>query len=294
MAIAIECVVDARAAVGESPFWDAATGLLWWVDIPAGRVHCHDPAGADSSRDFGEAVGCLAPRERGGLLLATRSGFHGFDPRSGEREVIADPEADLPDSRFNDGATDPRGRLWAGTTSERGDGEARGRFYRLDPDFGVTPHFDRFYMTNGLAFTPDGTRMFFSDSAPQVRTLWCCDYDPDSGVPGEPQPFFDIRAVAGRPDGGTIDADGCYWMAGVGGWQLLRLTPAGAIDRVVDMPVERPTKPMFGGRDLDVLYVTSSALGITPGTEARQPQAGGLFAVTGLGTNGVPQKRFAG
>ncbi len=294
MAVAIECVVDARAEVGESPFWDHRAGLLWWVDIPAGLVHCHDPAGGNRTWEWGEAVGCLAPRERGGLLLATRSGFHCFDPDSGERKAIADPEADLPDSRFNDGATDPRGRLWAGTTSERGDGEARGRFYRLDPDFSVTMHFDRYYMTNGLAFAPGGERLYFSDSAPQVRTLWRCDYDPDSGEAGVPRPFFDTRPFAGRPDGGTVDADGCYWMAGVGGWQLLRLTPDGEVDRVIDLPVERPTKPMFGGRDLDVLYVTSSARGITPGTESRQPQAGGLFAVTGLGATGVAQKRFAG
>ncbi len=294
MPVAIDCIVDSRAEVGESPFWDHRDGLLWWVDIPAGRVHCHDPAGANRSWEWGEAVGCLAVREAGGLLLATRSGFHRFDPESGERRAIADPEADLPDSRFNDGATDPRGRFWAGTTSERADGLARGRFYRLDPDDRVTTHFEQVHLTNGLAFSPGGERMYFSDSAPAVRILCCCDYDPDSGEPGGPRLFFDTRAVAGRPDGGTVDADGCYWMAGVGGWQLLRLTPAGEIDRVVDMPVERPTKPMFGGRDLDVLYVTSSALGITPGTESRQPQAGGLFAVTGLGATGVAQKRFAG
>ncbi len=294
MPLAIDCIVDSRSGVGESPFWDHRAGLLWWVDIPAGLVHCHDPAGDDRSWKWGEAVGCLAVREAGGLLLATRSGFHCFDPDSGAREAIADPEAELPDSRFNDGATDPCGRLWAGTMSERGDGVPRGRFYRLDPDFRVSAHLDRYHMTNGLAFAPDGARMYFSDSAPEIRMLWCCNYDPDSGEAGDPQPFFDTRSVAGRPDGGAVDADGCYWMAGVGGWQLLRLTPDGEIDRVIEMPVERPTKPAFGGRDLDVLYVTSSAHGITHGTESRQPQAGGLFAVTGLGATGVAQKRFAG
>jgi sugar lactone lactonase YvrE len=98
--------------------------------------------------------------------------------------------------------------------------------------------------------------------------------------------------VEGRPDGGTVDADGCYWMAGVGGWQLLRLTPKGAIDRLVDLPVERPSKPMFGGSKLDTLYVTSIGTGLTPGTETRQLQAGGLFAVTHLGVTGIPQTRF--
>jgi L-arabinonolactonase len=98
--------------------------------------------------------------------------------------------------------------------------------------------------------------------------------------------------VAGRPDGGTVDADGCYWMAGVGGAQLVRLTPRGHIDRIIALPVERPTRPAFGGCDLDVLFVTSIGAGATPGQ--RQAGAGGLLALTGLGVQGVPEVRFRG
>ena len=153
---------------------------------------------------------------------------------------------------------------------------------------------DEVYTTNGLAFSPDGRTMYLSDSNPSVQTIWACDYDPDTGEPSNRRVFFDARAVAGRPDGGTVDADGCYWMAGVSGWQLVRLTPRGEIDRIVEMPVERPTKPMFGGTNLDTLYVTTIGSKLTPGTETKQPQAGGLFAVRGLGITGVPQVRFAG
>jgi len=172
--------------------------------------------------------------------------------------------------------------------------EPAGAFYRLDPDHKVTRWRGGIYTTNGLAFAPDGRTMYFSDSNPEVRTIWACDYDLAAGEPGEPRVFFDTRAVAGRPDGGTVDAEGCYWMAGVSGWQLVRITPRGEVDRIVEMPVERPSKPMFGGPDLDILYVTSISVGLTAGTEAKQPQAGGLFAVTGLGVKGVAQARFAG
>ena len=294
MAVRIECVLDCRAQVGESPFWDDRAQCLWWVDIPAGLIHRYDPTNGNSSWNRDEPVGCLAVCESGGLLIATRSGFHRFDPDTGQGSAIMDPERDCPASRFNDGVTDPRGRFWAGTTDESAGDEARGRFYRLDTDGRVTSFFDRYYMTNGLAFSPAGRVMYFSDSAPGVRKLWRCDYDPDAGMPGPPELFFDTAEVRGRPDGGTVDAEGCYWMAGVGGWQLLRLTPSGKIDRIVDLPVERPTKPMFGGSELDVLYLTTSAKGITPGSEGEQPRAGGLFALTGLGVCGVPQKRFAG
>ena len=291
----ITCVVDSRSQVGEGAVWDVAEQALFWVDIPAGRLYRFDPAtGENRAFDMGEPIGCLALRERGGAVVALKSGFWFYDFETGGKTPIQDPEADKPQNRFNDGATDPRGRLWAGTMREGQPPAADGAFYRLDPDLEVSRWWGGIWTTNGLAFSPDGRTMYLSDSNPDVRTIWASDYDLDSGTPGERRLFFDTRAVAGRPDGGTVDADGCYWMAGVSGWQLVRLTPDGRIDRIVDMPIERPSKPMFGGAGLDVLYVTSLGVGLTPGSEPRQPQAGGLFAVTGLGVNGVPQTRFAG
>jgi sugar lactone lactonase YvrE len=292
--IRIERVGQVTARVGEGAVWDAEDGALWWVDIPAGLIHRYDPSGPERSWQIGEAVGCLAHRQSGGLVLATRSGFHLFDPETGARQPIADPEADRPDGRFNDGATDPRGRFWAGTMKDRGEPGPVSGFWRLDADHGVTRGASGFWTTNGLAFSPDGRTMYFSDSHPSVRMIWRAAYDVETGTHGPPEPFFDTRAVAGRPDGATVDADGCYWMAGVGGWQLVRITPAGVVDRIVEMPVERPSRPMWGGARLDTLYVTSLGVGLTTGTESRQPDAGGLFAVTGLGTTGLPQTRFAG
>ena len=292
--VAIECVVPSRSQVGEGAVWDAEDAALWWVDIKAGLIHRHDPAsGANEVYDFGEPVGCLARRDAGGLIVAARTGFHFYDPQTGARRSLADPEAHLPGNRFNDGTTDPRGRFWAGTMKDDGGPPARqGQFYRCDPDGRVTAHFDKLFTTNGSAFSPDGRTMYFSDSNPDVRTIWACDYDPDTGTPTGRRVFFDTGQVAGRPDGGTVDADGCYWMAGVGGWQVVRITPHGEVDRIIEMPVERPTKPMFGGADLDILFVTS--IGAGADGDARQPEAGSLFAITGLGATGVAQARFAG
>ena len=296
MSVSIECVVDVRARTGEGAFWDVERQRLWWVDIPAGLVQCFDPSTCDNQQwDFGEPVGCLAPSIKGDLILATRSGFWRFDPETGRKTALHDPEADRPANRFNDGATDPKGRLWAGTMKDDG-GEpaADGAFYRLDPDLTSSLWVDGIFTTNGLAFSPDGRTLYSADSNRSVQTIWAADYDLETGEAGQRRPFFDAREVAGRPDGGTVDADGCYWMAGVGGWQLVRLTPAGEIDRIIDLPVERPSKPMFGGPNLDVLFVTSIGTGLTPGTEERQPNAGGLFAITGLGVSGLPQTRFGG
>jgi L-arabinonolactonase len=284
----ITCVFEAGAEVGEGALWDVLEQALFWVDIPKGRLHRFDPAsGVNRTWEMGEPIGCLALRERGGAVVTLQSGFHLFDFATAAKTRLIDPEADRPHNRFNDGATDRQGRFWAGTM-RTGEPAAEGAFYRLDPDHSCNRWQDGIHTTNGLAFSPDGRTMYCSDSNPQVRTIWACDYDPATGAPGERRVFFDTRAVAGRPDGGTVDADGCYWMAGVGGSQLVRLTPAGRIDRIVALPVERPTRPAFGGSDLDVLFVTSIGAGTT------QPQAGGIFALTGLGVQGVPEVRFGG
>lgn len=295
MTLKIECVAPTRSQIGEGPVWDDGAQVLWWVDIPAGYIHRYSPAtGENETFEFREPVGCLAVREAGGLVLAAKSGFWFFDPETGERQAIGNPEADKPGNRFNDGTTDMQGRFWAGTMKDGGEPERSGAFYRLDPDLSVTRWRDGFFTTNGSAFSPDGRRMYFSDSNKAVRTIWSADYDTETGTPSEPDVFFDTHSVTGRPDGGTVDAEGCYWQAGIDGWQLYRISPTGEVLQTIDVPIERPSKPTFGGETLGVLFVTSLGIGLAPGTEARQPEAGSLFAITGLGIKGVPQARFAG
>jgi sugar lactone lactonase YvrE len=293
--MAVVLARDVRAAVGEGLLWDAEERALFWVDIPRGRLHRFDPeTGAARHWDLGEPVGCAFLRRAGGMVVALRSGLALFDLETGAATPLLAPEPDRPANRPNDGTIDPRGRLWLGTMKTDPPAEPTGAFYRIDPDRSWRRLLDGFYTTNGLAFAPDGRTLYLSDSHPSVRRIWAFDHDPATGAIANRRLFFDTRAVAGRPDGATVDAEGCYWMAGVGGWQLVRLTPQGRVDRIVPLPVERPSRPAFGGPRLDVLYVTSIGIGLAPGSEPRQPWAGALLAVHGLGVCGLPMPRFAG
>jgi L-arabinonolactonase len=289
-----DCILDARAAVGEGAVWCEREQVLWWVDIEACALYRFDPAaGQNQAWSMPCRIGCFALRERGGLVVALENGFHLFDPGAGTLEAIVDPEADKPGNRFNDGTTDSKGRFVAGTMP-MGPREPVAALYRLSPDQHCEQLFGGLIVTNGCAFSPDGRTLYFSDSEPSIRTIWSCDYDPDGGAVTGRRVFVDTHGLAGRPDGGTIDADGCYWMAGVGGWQLVRFTPAGKVDQIIDMPVEKPTKIAFGGPSFDVIYVTSIGTGLTPGSEPRQQLAGGIFALQVPSVQGLPHSRFAG
>ena len=293
MAISIEALDTPVCRLGEGAVWDVAEQALYYVDILGQEIRRFDPAtGAERRWSALEPVGCLALRRSGGAVVGLQTGLFAFDFATGAATLLVAPEADRPGNRFNDATVDPRGRWWAGTVGMPAPVAGAAAFYRFDPDLSCTRMIDGFTTTNGLAFSPDGRTMYFSDSFPTIQTIWACDYDADAGVPSNRRVFFDTGAVRGRPDGAAVDSDGCYWMAGVGGWQLVRLTPVGAIDRIVELPVERPSRPCFGGPGLDTLFVTSIAVDTTPGTD--QPLAGRVLAIDGLGVQGVAPPRFAG
>lgn len=285
LSIAIECILDVKATLGEGAVWDTEKGVLWWVDIAAPSLsRFHPKTDKHETWLMPSAIGCVAPRRSGGAVVGLEEGWCAFDPINGSISVINDMAPGLATHRFNDGAVDPSGRFLAGTMPKTGPRDAAsgeqgdGSLFCLDVDGSCRKIFDGLYIQNGLAFSPDGKRMYLSDSYKPIRTIWAFDYDLESGTPSNRRIFFDTHAVAGRPDGAAMDAEGCYWMAGVDGWEIVRLTPKGTIDRVIPVPVEKPTCLAFGGPRLEQLFITSMGAGlITPGTEDRQPQAGGVF-----------------
>jgi len=284
----IEHVLAAQNELGEGPLWDYREQALYWVDLLQGRLFRLHPASGQLERfEVGLPIGCLALRAAGGLAMATRDGFALWDPATRELRLVADPEANRPDNRFNDGAVDPQGRFWAGTM---GKGPV-GSLYRLDPDGSVHQMETGVTTSNGIGWSPDGRAMYYTDSP--LHVIYAYDFDPASGEIANRRPFAHTPDEEGVPDGLTVDSEGCVWSARWGGWKVTRYDPAGQVERVIRTPVQYPTSCAFGGPNLDELYVTSAWIMLNEAERQQRPLDGDLFRIH-PGVQGMPASLFGG
>ena len=289
--VSIECVVDARNRLGEVPVWDVREQALYWVDIEGKLLQRLTPSTGKVDRwHMPERIACFALRENGGLIVGFASGFAFYDLDSGRMDWIAKPEASIPTNRFNEGKCDRRGRFWAGTMDD-GLKQHSAALYRVDADLRVTKVLDGIGISNSIVWGLDERTFFFADTLDGA--LYRFDYDAESGTIANRRKIVDLKGTGIGPDGSTIDTEGYLWNAQWDGWRIARYSPDGVLDRVVELPVQKPTSCMFGGPDLRTLYVTSAIWDLTPEQLRRQPQAGGLFAID-VGIGGVPEPRFAG
>jgi sugar lactone lactonase YvrE len=285
----IECLADVHAILGEGPVWVPSDEALYWVDIKGRKIFRLSNDGDLSQWPTPFRVGSLAPRAKGGFIAGTDQGIAEIDLRSGKLQVIANPEKNLPENRFNDGKVDRQGRFWAGTMDDT-ETAATGTLYRIDPDLRWTVIDTGYGITNGPAFSPDGRIMYHSDTARQVTYAFDLDED---GSASNRRTFLQFGRGDGHPDGMTVDALGSLWIAFWGGWCLRRFSPEGERLETVRLPVSQPTSCTFGGPALDQLYVTSASIGLDESALRVQPNAGGLFMVR-PGVRGLADLPFAG
>jgi sugar lactone lactonase YvrE len=269
--------------------WVAAEQALYWVDINGRKIFRLDGTGRRDEWPTPMRVGSIAPRAGGGFIAGTDQGIALIDLDQDRFEVVASPEQNLPHNRFNDGKVDRQGRFWAGTMDDREKGSA-GALYRIDPDRACSAIDGGYGITNGPAFSPDGARMYHSDTLRQVTYAFDLDA---AGEAANRRIFLQFGPGDGHPDGMTVDAEGCLWIAFWGGWCVRRFSPDGDLLRTVELPVEQPSSCAFGGPGLDRLYVTSATKGLDQTALAMQPNAGGLFMLI-PGVRGIPDLPFAG
>lgn len=304
MGMKIECVLACENYLGEGPVWDVEEARLYWVDGTGRRVGKPslwrmDPrSGKVEHWSLDRDIGAMALRRGGGAVLALDDGFYFFDHATGKLDLIALVDAEQPRTRLNDGKCDRRGRFFAGGMDDKEELKICG-LYRLDPDLAITRVDDGIICSNGPCFSPDDRTFYFADSF--QGEFWAYDYDIERGTLANKRVFARFDTEGGVADGSTVDAEGCMWNAELITGQLVRYAPDGTVERRIGMPVRNITSVMFGGENLDEIYVTSMARVKHPAVhelfrkEARpQHLAGSLFRVTGLGIRGVPEPRFAG
>jgi sugar lactone lactonase YvrE len=273
-------LLDRRCELGESILWCKRSQRLYWADIFARRLWCHDPdSGQTHAWTVPEPLGCIGLGEDGRLLLGLAKGLHATvaEPRDDafalRLQKLADVEAGDPLTRVNDGRADRNGGFVFGTKSEHPDGRRAGRFYQYTAAHGLRRlDLPPAAIPNSICFDGAGTRMYFCDSA-EPRILRC-RYDAATAAVSGIEPFVELDDAHAEPDGSIVDAEDALWNAQWGAGRVVRYLPDGRIDRVVRVPVPHPSCVALRG---DSLYITTARAGMTSPQLAAHPHSGGIF-----------------
>jgi len=284
----ISTLSEQRCHLGEGPLWDPVAAALYWVDSFAPRLYRNDFSSGETQswRLPGKTVGSIAVRAQGGLILAMDQGFYAFDPASGQTELIAQPLAGRNDLRLNDGKVDPFGGFVAGAMNIDYMQHEDCAMYRLSPELEVSEILYGFDCFNGPCFSADGEYLYVTGREEGVIEVF--DY-------GSAQQPRNGRVLIDHcnPDGATVDEDGFIWSAQWDDQRVLRISPQGTIDTQLEFPGQIVSSVMFGGPQLDLLYVTTiggEVHGVAPSADG----AGRVLVVTGTGFRGRAEPLFSG
>jgi sugar lactone lactonase YvrE len=281
---------NAMALTGETPLWDAERGCLWWLDIQGQRLLRHVPDGEDSMIALPGQCGLIALGQSGRLVLGLENGLVALDPETMGWEQLSETESDAPERRLNDGKPDRQGRLWFGSMDMSGRGIPSGGLFRRDIDGRIEKVLSDIAIPNAIVGDPSADAIWFTDTP--TRVLERLDLDPDGRI-AKRLPLITLPEGS-HPDGMSMDGEGMLWLALVGPGEVIRINPAnGAILERVELPVRRPTMPIWGGKNGDTLFVTSQRRFLNAEQLTQQPLAGNLIGATGSCGTG-PVLRVAG
>ena len=279
---------DSRDILGECVLWDEQAGLVRWLDIQGKRIWQFDPENGEARlRTFDARLACMAlGKDFRSLLIGFEWGLASLDLETGEIRPYCEIESDLPFTRLNDGRCDRHGNFLFGTVDEA-KWLPRGAWYRFDAKARLSRlDLPPVAIPNSLCFSPDGLRMYFSDGVSSC--IQCCDYEPQTGQIENIRVFAEVPN--GHPDGSTVDSEACVWNAEWGNGRVVRYRPDGSIERILPVPVSKPSCVAFGGKDLDTLYVTTASIGLY--VDGYEEQAGSLFRIRLEDVRGLPESRW--
>lgn len=286
----MQCAIDAQAKLAECPRWDERTQTLYFVDIDSFILYAYDTKSKElEKREFDEEIGCFSLAENGGFIAAFRTGVYTFEHFTADLKPYWLATYDQKTTRFNDGRCDAKGRFLAGTMYSPKDA-FNGALHQFSK--GKENLLDQAAWTsNGLAFSPDNTIMYYSDTPNHV--VYQFDYDLETGSATNKRVFIQFPHGNGRPDGAAVDSEGNYWSAIYQGQRVVKISPQGEILEEYPVPATYPTMVAFGGPEMKTLFV-STCRGAQTEEELKQfPQAGGIFALE-TNVKGQIEPRFAG
>jgi sugar lactone lactonase YvrE len=291
----IDEVLPVRALLGECPLWCQRTCRLYWIDIDGRVVHRTDPTtGQDDVRHLEVRPGSIAlMADKNRLLVAAEHAIYELDWSTADLTPLRELEPDDSPTRMNDGRCDPAGRFWVGSMDDpAGTGAGAASLHCVSADLAASVVEREVAVSNALAFDRSRSIMYWADTPTGV--IWSFDYHNETGTRAGRRVFIDFAGrLPGGPDGACIDAEGCLWVACVHGWGVARITPDGEVDRFIELPVQKPSMPAFGGDRLDTMFITSISSGGSRPAAPGQPLAGALLAID-VGQSGLPEPVFGG
>lgn len=282
--------IDLTATLGEGALYNYDDNSLYWVDIEMGNLYtCVVPCSSFRKYQLPERIGTVVRNKGNQVILAMESGIYKFDLSSEKLEPICFPEKDKEGNRFNDGKCSPAGTLWAGTMSMTGKHNA-GSLYRIYGNGKYTKMIDSVTISNGITWSPDGTKMYYIDTPTSVVMEF--DYNKEADTITNPRIAIRIPSDMGYPDGMTIDRNGNLWIAHWGGFGVYCWNPqSGKLLAKVEVPAKNVTSCAFGGLNFDTLFITTARTGNTPEELEKYPYSGSVF-ISYPGTKGVPSFLF--
>ena len=271
-------VFKSEASLGEGAIWHAEEQKLYWVDIEGKKLCVYDPSdGTNKEFNVGSMLGTVVPVQSGGAVIAMQSGIQQIDTKSGELTWLLNALPDTVNVRYNDGKCDPSGRLWVGTFRIDGQKEAA-VLWRIDKDTSVHLILDKVGISNGIVWTKDKKKMYYADTP--TGLIQAFDYDDQTGNISNRSVAVTIPKESGEPDGMTIDENDNLWVALWGSGTVCQYnSKTGELMQRITVPAPNVTSCAFGGKDLDILYITTAANYLTPEQAKDNPLSGSLFSV---------------
>ena len=280
-------LIDAKAGVGETPFWHSGEQKLYWIDVDKKTLNTFDPVSkVEKQFDLQKMPGTVVPIDTGGVLVALRDGVYAYNLKNNAFRLLAAPEKNLPDNWLNDGKCDSAGRFWFGSMGAK----YLASLYRLTASGKCDRMLDSITISNGIVWSLDNSKMYYIDSPTmEVRQF---DYDNSTGKISNPRAVIKFPEGVGSPDGMAIDSKGNLWIGHWGGACVSCWNPnTGKMIAKVEVPAQNVTACAFGGKNLETLYITTTSLFTDEASQKKYPSRGGIFVIN-TGAKGIPTNYF--